>query len=604
MNLFSIRGGFALLAFAAASISFAQTPATETLQPIGVQKQVISSPINTSDFLVQIDEAYNYQPLRPENPAEELSKPQKRNNLPVGKLLNSPRAKLEQLFPAIGATGWVPPDPDLGVGPNHILAVVNSSIAWFTKAGVKEFQQTSGTFFAGMGAGSFQFDPKCFYDRVNQRYVLIFLEQDDATEVSKILMAVSDDNDPNGTWHRYRFEARIGITNNGVTTYYWLDYPGFGYNKDAYVVSGNMFGFTSGFAGVQFLVVPNAPALTGAPITVTSLRHSGGASAQVAEMISNTAANVYAISRAGSNPSTTMRVYSINSPGGTPTVTFTTVAVPSNSSPSMDAASTNNRFLDTIDGRVFNATWRNGKLVTAHNIQSGGFVASRWYEINTNSYPTNPPTISQSGDISSGSMHYFHPAISINSQGSLAAIFTGSSTTTTADLNFTGHWFTDAPGTMGAPQLLEASAGNSYASGRWGDYFGVDVDPVDDRTFWGIGMTVASNNAWRTSIFSWSVLPPGPHLQSLTLVDSVVPPEEPTEGMVTLTGPAPAGGAQVTLTSSNFNVGPYPSTITIPAGQTSAGFKVYTKNPPSQVTATITASYNFGTKSANLTIQP
>ena len=88
------------------------------------------------------------------------------NNLVPGGVIPEPRISPDPTFGGMTATGWYPPDPDLAVGPNHILQVVNASIAWYTKSGTLQFQQTAGTFFSGVAQTTFIFDPKCFYDRV------------------------------------------------------------------------------------------------------------------------------------------------------------------------------------------------------------------------------------------------------------------------------------------------------------------------------------------------------------------------------------------------------------------------------------------------------
>ncbi len=70
------------------------------------------------------------------------------NNLEAGGLLYAERSVPGEQWAGIGSTGWYPPDPDIAVGPNHVLEVVNSSVGWFDKAtGVKQFQQTGSTFF-------------------------------------------------------------------------------------------------------------------------------------------------------------------------------------------------------------------------------------------------------------------------------------------------------------------------------------------------------------------------------------------------------------------------------------------------------------------------
>jgi hypothetical protein len=40
---------------------------------------------------------------------------------------------------------------------------------------------------------------------------------------------------------------------------------------------------------------------------------------------------------------------------------------------------------------------------------------------------------------------------------------------------------------------------------RWGDYFTVEIDPVDNMTFWGIGMVADNGGQWTTHINKWSV---------------------------------------------------------------------------------------------------
>jgi hypothetical protein len=45
------------------------------------------------------------------------------------------------------------------------------------------------------------------------------------------------------------------------------------------------------------------------------------------------------------------------------------------------------------------------------------------------------------------------------------------------------------------------ASGNSGASGRWGDYFDMTVDPNNDTVFWYIG-EVQNNSGWQTVIGS------------------------------------------------------------------------------------------------------
>ncbi|MDQ2986150.1 MAG: hypothetical protein M3R13_05445 [Armatimonadota bacterium] len=499
-----MRTLYALPLAVALTVCYATGTAQEIKRPFRTQTFNALSE-STSKYSPQIDNKFVARPHRPENPWEVSERQDPPNSLVAGEIRNVPRGVLGPSFPAISATGWTPPDPDLAVGPNQIIAVVNSSVAFFNKDGTPTFQQTAENFFSGLGAGSFIFDPKCVYDRVHQRFVIVFPERDTSPQVSKVLIAISDDNNPAGVWHKYRIEARMTISG----TNYWLDYPGFGYNKDAVVVSGNMFGFGSGFAGVQYIVIPTAPILSGGTATVRYLFDEDAGSVQIAEVVDPTMDRIFGASRGGTSSLNIYAISNLTTPS--PLLQGASVAVPANTRPQMDAPSTNGNTLDSIDGRLFNAVWRPGRLVASHTIQDGSLLKVRWYEVNTNSWPVSgSPTLSMSGNISgAGSTHHHMNAVNTNSLGDISAIFTRSSTTVTADIMYAGRMAADPIGTMGTPVNLEGSAGNNYGSGRWGDYFGVDVDPVDDVTFWGIAMGVAADNNWRTSIFSWTISVPG-----------------------------------------------------------------------------------------------
>jgi uncharacterized repeat protein (TIGR03803 family) len=91
-------------------------------------------------------------------------------------------------------------------------------------------------------------------------------------------------------------------------------------------------------------------------------------------------------------------------------------------------------------------------------------------------------------------------------------------------------------------------------------------------------------------------------LSSLTLNPTSVSGGNNSTGTVTLTGAAPSGGASVTLSSSNTSVATVPSSVTVPAGQTSASFTVKTQRVSSNTNVVISATYNGTTKQATLTV--
>ena len=65
--------------------------------------------------------------------------------------------------PGITATGWLPPDCTLAVGPSHVIASVNSSLAIYTKVGALLMQRTLTQWFANIvqGLNDFSTPKRC-----------------------------------------------------------------------------------------------------------------------------------------------------------------------------------------------------------------------------------------------------------------------------------------------------------------------------------------------------------------------------------------------------------------------------------------------------------
>ena len=92
-------------------------------------------------------------------------------------------------------------------------------------------------------------------------------------------------------------------------------------------------------------------------------------------------------------------------------------------------------------------------------------------------------------------------------------------------------------------------------------------------------------------------------LMSVTLNPSNILGGSTAVGKVTLTGPAPAAGLVVTLTSSQSLQAKVPSKLIIPSGARSATFDVTTTSVSRKTVVTIAASFGGVTKSAALTLQ-
>lgn len=495
----SLRTFSLALAFGVAAVSLAQTRRTFTTGPAAVD--------STYSVFPQINETYSTRPMRPSNPRIEL-KVGAPNSLMVngGALPGVERVLPGARFPGITSTGWDPPDPTLATGPSHVVVTVNSSIAFFTKTGTRQFQQDLGPsgFFASVNPTSFVFDPKVYFDQVARRFVVVAPELDQGGSQSKCLVAVSDDADPNGTWFKYRIEAK---TSNGGNEF-WLDYPGWGYNKDVFVITGNMFPLGGGgFGGVQFIVLQKAPMLTGGSAQVTSIVDPNAFTAQVCHTMDSSTDRVYCI---GVGNNTSMDLFALTNLTSSPTLRKTSVAVPRFNGNSV-ALSRNNARLDTVGSRLISSYYRASRVVAAHTVgasDNDNRAAVRWYEIDVRTWPTSgTPALVQSGQVvPPAGQHYWMPGICSNRNGDITIVFNRCSSTISADMMSVARKRTDPAGTMGAPKLMWTSPG-AYPGGshRWGDYAEVCTDPNDDSTFWGIVQTIGGNSNWSTEIQKWTV---------------------------------------------------------------------------------------------------
>lgn len=112
----------------------------------------------------------------------------------------------------------------------------------------------------------------------------------------------------------------------------------------------------------------------------------------------------------------------------------------------------------------------------------------------------------QSGDIDpGGTVHTWFPTLISNDCGEIGVVLARSSPSEFAGISWTGRRATDPAGTMSAPLTLMAAGTSGYCDFRWGDYFGIAVDPVDGRTFWGIGEYAVDDFTWQTWIGSFSL---------------------------------------------------------------------------------------------------
>ncbi len=395
-------------------------------------------------------------------------------------------------FTGVFNTGWTPPDPHMAVGPDHVVVMTNGAIAFFTKDGNLTFQdeiENSFGFWGSVGATGFVFDPEVIYDELSGRFFAMAAEAF-AGNQSYALVAVSDDSDPNGSWHKYRF-------NTSPLAGDLFDSPNIGVDADTLYITGDGFGLGANYPVFVYdkasLLVGNPPAQTNFFTLPTSTQSAG-----IPPVSFDNPPALYMIEHRESVTNTTVRLIALQDALTSPAITNFTLTVPSYGRPEDPPQMGTGNRPETFDARFWSAAYRNGSLWATHHINSNRVLA-RWYEIAMNGWPDSGqnPTLVQSGEIDPGAgIRTFFSSITVDDHGNAAMTFSRSSSSEFISMATAFRVKSDPLGTF-RDDVIQQTSNAPYTPGRWGDYSAVNVDPANGITFWA-HHEYAINNSWRT----------------------------------------------------------------------------------------------------------
>jgi len=528
-----------------------------------------------------------------------------------------------------GGGGWSwPPDPDIAVGPNHILVAVNSAFAIFNKSGVKQgstinaYSFWSGVSNCGTGTGGSLYDPFVAYDPGADRFIVGFdatsrTSQGAASDQSYLCIAVSQTSNPTGAWNRYSIQANVGRTSD------WLDYPHMGVWYNAIYTTGNYFGFssnafttarvyafdksamyTNGTVGVHYVDNPKDfygnSTFTLQPAKASYTYPSSGP----AYFLNNDCLYFTTPCDASELNVYTMTVDFVGA--GT---SFGLIGHPSIATygfPISAPQSGSANMVQANDERLLDAQWHtNGTIYTTHTMScnpgSGTVDCVRWYQVGNLG---GTPSLLQQGTIFGNGEYRFFPDLAVDSAGNMAIAYSYSTSSSFIGIRSTGRLFNDSVNTTAGDSTFQLGGSvyaNSFESSppyRWGDYTGLVVDPADPCEMWYVGeyaKTGVGNVNWGTRIgqLSFSAC------AQLTLVVNPVSVMEnainpAATGTVTRSSANISGPLTVNISSSLPLTVTVPATVTIPSSQTSTTFPVSVVNDgvpgPTFLNATITVT--------------
>lgn len=417
-----------------------------------------------------------------------------------------------------GGGGNVPPDPELAVGPNHVIAVVNVAFEIYNKNGVSLVGPTTfASFLAADPNCTGVFDPNALYDEAADRYVLGI----DA-DGTHYCLAVSQTGDPTGSWNIYSF-----ATTNSRREFF--DYPHAGVGQDAIYMGANIFNGNRYGEGRVWAF--DKWAMYNGQAAASAVRGLG-ASEDTPQPLNLHGFNQGTWPTSGPHyiftetnyDGSTHTVFSWSDPFGANT--FSTVgtinlnaATGVTAGMPVDTPQLGGQTIQANDFRPQDFEYRNGyawsSSTIACNPGSGTVNCVRWAQID----PATA-TVAMAGVYGSNGDYRTFADLAVNACDDMAVGYTKSSTSIYPSIWYTGRQSTDSAGTLQAEAQLKAgeityTSFETSAPRRWGDYTEMTIAP-DGVTFWYLGEysknTGTTNGRWGTYIgsFSYSCNPGNP----------------------------------------------------------------------------------------------
>lgn len=395
----------------------------------------------------------------------------------------------------------IPPDIRGAVGPTYVLETTNQQFNIYTKTGTLNSTVTITTFFSATG-GSGYFDPHCMYDANNGRYI-ICMDGNYSNGDGGIFVAISQTNDPTGSWYVYSFD---GIGNKTD----FLDYPLLGFNNNWVVVTGNDFIGGSSPVYAKVYVMDRASLYSGSLGTVSTFTNTNGFCIDPAQTYDATQNTEYLVMDYNGNSGGNGYVQ-IGTITGTPTAPVYTagntlgVNQPWSETSVNAKQQGNSNALEDGDTRIGNAIYTNGSLWFTHTAflpaSSPTYSGVDWWQVDPSAL-----TVTQFGRVSdpAGQIFYYYPSIQVNGNGDAFLGYCLSSSTMYSSAGYAFHASSDAVNTMETGVTYKSGVAGYYKTygggrNRWGDFSGTAVDPTDN-SFWNFSEWANTSNNWGTVI--------------------------------------------------------------------------------------------------------
>jgi hypothetical protein len=420
----------------------------------------------------------------------------------------------------------IPPDPELAVGPNHVVAVVNSRFRIYDKLGTVLKTIEADQWYGPIAPGNWNpFDPQVVYDHFADRWVMTWAHVEDTTSAT-IFISVSDDSDPLGTWYSWATPSNA-LGDSAIT--FWDDYPQLGFDADAVYFTGRMFPLTTGgrvYSRLRIFPKTSIYASSGGGLTWFDLwdfrdpfdRQVAPDGLQPSIMFGAPGVH-FLMTDSPFSTGTYFSIWTISNPATAPSVTATFVPVTAfTTAPNAGQLGGGALAVEAGGRRIrSNPVYRDSSLWAVHSIASGTseqYSAVRYVRIN----PFSGALLEDVAQGSEGFWHYY-TALMADQNKNLLITFSRSGESEYIGAYVSGRSENDPPG-LSPSASVKSGEGNyvkDFGSGRnrWGDYNGIALDPVDNDAIWVHTEYAAANNRWGNWIAKVKIGPlPGAYINA------------------------------------------------------------------------------------------
>jgi len=421
-----------------------------------------------------------------------------------------------------------PPDPVGDVGPNHYVEMINLVFGVYDKTGNLLLGPVdTGALWSGFAIPDCtdpSGDPIVVYDQFADRWILSQFTTrglDDPTLPFYDCVAISTTPDPTGSYYRYAFITQPDTVDGG---YFFPDYPKYGVWTDSYVLTTRDFGLVTEY-GISVYALEKNKMLVGNPkaravqffldsaVVPLSLIGDGLLPADIdgkQKPKIDTAIPLVGTQDDGGGYGGTFDALNIwdlkvkwrSTPTASltlntqlPVASFDSIfpCGPSRGCIPQPGITNPDQYIDILSYRqrpTWRLAYRNFKdyetLVTNQSVEAApGIAGVRWYEIRRTG---GTYSLYQQGTYApDDGVHRWMGSIAQDKKGNMGLGYSVSNATDVyPGIRYTGRLAGDPLGqmTLGEGVIINGSGVQTTTNSRWGDYTSMNIDPVDDCTFW------------------------------------------------------------------------------------------------------------------------